>query len=153
MNRVWRFVLAMSLAWIVLPAFAGSFVDGAKQGVAINGYDPVAYFTDGRPQKGSSSFTAEWGGTTWRFASEAHRALFKAAPEHYAPQYGGYCAYAMTSGNLVPVDARQWHLAGGKLYLNKNWFAKELWLRDVQGHVVEGDAHWRDAKSRAEASK
>ena len=145
-----RFILPLLLALTAAPVVAGSFVYGAKQGVAIGGYDPVTYFTLGKPQKGSARITFDWSGTTWRFASKEDRALFQAMPEHYAPEYGGYCAYAMTDGNLVAGDPKQWHVEAGKLYLNNNWFAKKLWMRDVPAHVHSGDEHWPAAKTEAE---
>ena len=111
-------------------------------GVAVKGYDVVAYFTDGKPVKGSPEFTHWWQGATWQFASAEHRAAFARDPAKYAPQYGGYCAYAVSQGDIVDVDPRQWKIVDGRLYLNANVLAQTLWVRDPAGHIKKGDANW-----------
>ena len=101
------------------PASAGGIVNSSLLGgVAIDGTDPVAYFTDGRPAQGSSDFEHEWMGATWRFVSAAHRDLFAADPAKYAPQYGGYCAWAVSQGYTAKIDPAAWKIVDGKLYLN-----------------------------------
>ena len=85
---------------------------------AIRGYDPVAYFTQGKPVKGSREYTHQWNGATWRFASAQNRERFAAAPAKYAPQYGGYCAYGVASGYAVKIEPDAWSVVDGKLYLN-----------------------------------
>ena len=112
------------------------------RGLAVAGYDPVAYFTDGKAVEGSSDFTAEWKGATWRFASAAHRDQFKAEPEKYAPQYGGYCAYGMTVGQKVPVDPAAWSIVEGRLYLNNSLKVREAWSQDPAGNIGKADAAW-----------
>ena len=91
---------------------------GGRTDSAINGYDPVAYFTVGKPVKGQDGFATEWMGAKWKFSSQANLDLFKSNPEKFAPQYGGYCAYGVTQGSLVKVEPEQFTLRDGKLYLN-----------------------------------
>ena len=121
------------------PALATTFV--AEDG-PIRGYDPVAYFTEGAPVKGSPDYTVEHAGATWRFASAGNAALFAADPERYAPQYGGHCAYAMSKGALAPVDPEAWRLVDGKLYLNFSKTVQSIWSEDVPGNITLADGNW-----------
>lgn len=109
---------------------------------AIRGYDPVAYFTQGQPAKGSEKFTHAWRGATWRFASAENRERFAAGPEKYAPQYGGYCAYAVAQGSTASIDPAAWSIAEGKLYLNYSLGVRERWKEDVPGNIRKADTHW-----------
>ena len=109
---------------------------------AIRGYDPVAYFTEGRPVKGSREFTHPWRGATWRFASAENRERFAAAPETYAPQYGGYCAYGVASGYAVKIEPDAWSVVDGKLYLNYDRGVQKTWQSDVPGYIRKADANW-----------
>lgn len=111
-------------------------------GVAIHGYDPVAYFTAGAPTKGTNAFTASWQGATFQFASAANRDAFVAKPDAYAPQYGGYCAMGMVGGGKYDIDPSAWRVENGRLYLNKDPRTQQSWLRDVPGHIVKADAKW-----------
>ncbi|WP_205479466.1 YHS domain-containing (seleno)protein [Sphingomonas arenae] len=113
-----------------------------KAGVAIGGYDPTAYFTDGRPVRGKASHSYRWNGATWRFASARARATFAAAPVRYAPQFGGYCAWAVSQNYIAPGDGTQWKIVDDKLYLNFNARAKELWEADQANAIVRGHANW-----------
>lgn len=113
-----------------------------NNGVAIRGTDPVAYFTEGQPVQGSAEFEYEWQGATWRFSSAEHRDLFAAAPEEYAPQYGGFCAWAVSQGYTAPVDPNAWKIVDGKLYLNVNRGVQQRWERDIPGHIARADANW-----------
>ena len=111
-------------------------------GGAIRGYDPVAYFTERRPVEGSRQFTHEWKGATWRFASAANRDRFAQAPEKYAPQYGGYCAYGVANGYAVKIDPQAWSVVDGKLYLNYSPAVQADWKKDVPGYIRRADAQW-----------
>ncbi|NJR65806.1 MAG: YHS domain-containing protein [Leptolyngbyaceae cyanobacterium CRU_2_3] len=111
-------------------------------GLAIRGTDPVAYFTEGRPIEGSSQFTYQWNGATWRFSSAQNRALFATDPEAYAPQYGGYCAKALSEGNVVSTDPNAWKIVNGKLYLNYSPEVQRQWMQDIPGHILQADANW-----------
>ena len=95
------------------------------KGVAVGGYDPVAYFTDGKPIAGKPEITLLHDGAIWRFANEANRDAFKAEPAKHAPQYGGYCAWAVANGYTAKGDPKAWTVAGGKLYLNYNTRARD----------------------------
>lgn len=108
-------------------------------GIAIRGYDTVAYFTVGKPQKGSDEFTTEWEGATWKFSSQEHLDLFNAEPEKYAPQYGGYCAYGVAQGNLVKIEPELWTITNGKLYLNYNKKFNNRWKKDISGYIKKAD--------------
>lgn len=110
--------------------------------LAVDGYDAVAYFTDGKPVEGSKQFTHEWNGATWRFASAAHRDLFTADPAKYAPQYGGYCAWAVSNNYTADADPEAWAIVDGKLYLNYDAKVQGKWQRDVPGNIAKADANW-----------
>ena len=111
-------------------------------GVALDGYDAVAYFTDGRPVEGSKEFTFDWQGASWRFATAAHRDLVAAAPEKYAPQYGGYCAWAVAHGYTADIDPEAWSIVEGRLYLNYSLEVRGKWEQDVPGYIAKGDQNW-----------
>jgi YHS domain-containing protein len=113
---------------------------GGRTDTAILGYDTVAYFTDGKPVKGQDAFVADWMGAKWKFASQAHLELFKASPEKYAPQYGGYCAYGVSQDNLVSIEPDKFKVEGGKLYLNYNADVQATWLKDTAGYIRQADA-------------
>lgn len=119
------------------PVFAG-LVDG----VAVGGYDPVGYFTEGKPVKGSEEFTLRHDGATWRFASAENRASFEADPVKYAPRYGGYCAYAVANGYTAKAEPDAWTIHDGKLYLNFDKSVQALWEKDIPGYVTKADANW-----------
>ncbi len=114
----------------------------SRWGKAIRGYDPVAYFTEGRPVEGSAKFTAEWMGATWRFASAANRDSFVAAPERYAPQYGGYCAWAVSQGDTASIDPEAWRIVDGRLYLNYSKSVQGRWEKDIPGNIAKADGNW-----------
>ena len=128
----------------VLPAAAApdEIYTGAYEGVAINGYDAVAYFTENKPVEGSADIIHEWKGAKWRFASKENRALFAAAPEKYAPQYGGYCAYAVSYGSTATTDPSAFSIVGEKLYLNYSSGVKARWSKDIPGNISKADANW-----------
>lgn len=114
------------------------------RGTAIDGTDPVSYFTEGRPVEGKSGITFDWNGATWRFASEANRDRFAAAPEKYAPQYGGYCAFAVAKGSTASTDPEAWSIVDGKLYLNYSKSIRSQWEQDIPGNIQAADKNWPD---------
>ena len=118
----------------------GYFSDPKRTDTAIRGYDPVAYFTDSKPVKGSDKFVHEWMGAKWKFASQDHLDKFKADPAKYAPQYGGYCAYGIAVGNVVKIEPDQWSVIDGKLFLNYDERVRSRWKQDVPGYKAEADA-------------
>ena len=109
---------------------------------AINGYDPVAYFTEQKPVKGSGANTVDWNGATWHFASAQNAAKFEANPETYAPRFGGYCAYAASLGYLAPTVPEAWTIHEDVLYLNASLRAQDLWRQDIPGNIKKGIANW-----------
>jgi YHS domain-containing protein len=141
MKTLLKFLL-ISVALIGLTARAEKPINTTLFGVAIKGYDPVAYFTAAKPTKGSSDHTFEWNGAKWHFASAANKDLFAAAPEKYAPQYGGYCAWAVSNGYTAPIDPDAWRIVEGKLYLNYNAEVRTKWQQDVPGNIQKADKHW-----------
>jgi hypothetical protein len=130
------------LVLLAMTAVARAQPINADQGLAIHGLDPVAYFTDGRPIAGDPAITAEWQGAHWRFASTAHRDTFLAAPERYAPAYGGHCAYGVSRGYLVDIDPEAWTIRDGTLYLNYSLPVRTTWLEDPAGYIEKADGNW-----------
>ena len=118
---------------------ASVFAEGS---IAIRGADPVAYFTKGAYVAGSPEYTYDWGGATWQFANAEHRDLFVSNPRQYAPQYGGFCAWAVSEGYIAPVDPTAWDIVDGKLYLNFNARIQRRWQRDIPGHVARANQNW-----------
>lgn len=115
---------------------------GGHSDTAILGYDTVAYFTLGKPVRGEDRFVYEWMGAKWKFASQANLDRFKADPEKYAPQYGGYCAYGVAQGNLVRIEPDQFTVLDGKLYLNYSADVQRKWLRDPTAFIEDADAQF-----------
>jgi len=133
--------LAVSL-FVSAPAGAAEAVYSNWLGRAIAGYDPVAYFTEGKAVEGKGAFTAEWMGADWRFSSAANRDLFMAMPEKYAPKYGGYCAYAVSQGYTAKIDPTAWSVVEGKLYLNYSHAVQKTWLADRDAYIAAADRNW-----------
>jgi YHS domain-containing protein len=129
---------------LTLSVQARSLVDPVNNSaaVAIKGYDPVAYFKQGAPTKGSAQLARQWMGATWLFSSAENRDLFAANPEQYAPQYGGYCAYAVSEGHTATIDPEAWKIVDGKLYLNYSKGVQKKWLEDTAGRIQRGDKNW-----------
>ena len=111
-------------------------------GIAIKGYDPVSYFTDGKAEKGSKKYAYEYNGATWRFSSEENRSRFIENPGKYAPQYGGYCAWAVSEGYTANIDPKAWKIVDGKLYLNYSQKIKARWEENQAENIVKADANW-----------
>lgn len=126
------------------PAMAASpeIYTGRFSNLAAGGADVVAYFTEGRKVEGSSDHTHVYKGAEWRFASAENRDAFAADPQAYAPQYGGYCAWAIAEGKLAKGDLDFWTIVDGKLYLNFNQSVQDRWLADVPGFIAKADANW-----------
>ncbi len=132
-------LLATAFA-IVSVAWAGEYFE--KDGAAIRGHDPVAYFKDGKPAKGSTEHRFEHKGSVFLFASKANRDAFAAEPDRYAPQYGGFCAFGTAGGYKAAVDPAAFSVVNGKLYLNYNRDVQKQWLADVPGFVSKADHQW-----------
>lgn len=140
-----RLLLALPLA-LALPFPALAEQVFTSWGVAIRGTDPVAYFTEGRPVEGSSDFTADWNGAEWRFVSAENRDKFVATPEAYAPQYGGFCAWAVSQGYTASTDPDAWRIVDGKLYLNYSLGVQKQWEGDIPGNISKADVNWPGLK-------
>jgi YHS domain-containing protein len=110
--------------------------------LAVSGYDPVAYFTAGRPVKGSAAYKISHKGAEYRFANAANLAKFKANPSAYAPQYGGYCAWAVSQGYTASGDPTVWKIVNGKLYLNYNRDVGSKWEKNIPGHIRSANVNW-----------
>ncbi len=115
---------------------------GLLSNTGAGGYDTVSYFEAGQPTKGSSDYTAEYKGATWRFANAENLARFTANPERYAPAYGGYCAWAVSQGYLAKGDPKHWTIRDGRLYLNYNQSVQDQWLEDPDGFIQQADMNW-----------
>ena len=111
-------------------------------GIAVKGYDVVAYFTDGQAVKGSKSISHEWQGAKWLFSNEEHRVAFVANPDGYAPQYGGYCAWAVSQGYTADIDPEAWRIVDGRLYLNYDKQIQAKWEKDIPGFIVKANENW-----------
>ena len=121
----------------------------AAEGIGLKGYDPVAYFINGAPTKGSEQYSYLWTGVTYRFASAGNLEKFKADPEKYLPQYGGYCAYAMSLDRIADIDPSRWAIVKGKLYLNNGFVAEKLWSLNKSGNIVSADRNWPQYPKKA----
>lgn len=110
--------------------------------VALQGYDPVAYFTVGRPVKGSSAHVVTYKGVPFHFASAENKAMFRANPDAYAPEYGGHCAWAAAQGYTAKGDARYWKIVGGRLYLNYDAGVQRKWETNIDGFIAKADDNW-----------
>ena len=137
--------ILVSFTFVLLAAGISGMTAAAAQEetVAIKGYDTVAYFTAGKALKGTKDFTFSWHGMTWFFQSRENRNLFAASPEKYAPQYDGWCAWAMTEARKAVTDPEVWNIVDGKLYLNCSPAAYEKWSKDIPRHIRKADEIWR----------
>ncbi len=126
------------------PAAPGRPVNtlGSSDGIAIRGYDPVAYFRQGAPMLGKTEFSVSHGGAVWRFANAENKAAFEADPERYLPAYGGFCAYGTSRGYLVKIEPEAWSIVGGRLYLNYDLSVRKTWLGKPGTYIARADANW-----------
>ncbi|WP_447968682.1 YHS domain-containing (seleno)protein [Nitrospira sp. M1] len=138
--------LALVLAMVATPVFALDFMNSTP---GISGYDPVSYFVDGKPMKGSGYHVAEFDGVTYVFANEDHKEMFESNPEKYVPAYGGYCAYGVAVGKKIVSDPEAWKIVDGKLYLNLDQDIQSKWLKDISGYIEQSEANWKDIKGKA----
>ncbi|MFK7858440.1 MAG: YHS domain-containing (seleno)protein [Granulosicoccus sp.] len=157
MKYVTRFLAAATLAIAALSttgtALAAEPVNTLEKkglfgykpsGIAIRGYDTVAYFTQGAPVEGLESISTEWEGATWQFSTQEHLELFEAEPAKYAPQYGGYCAYGVAQDGLVKIEPENWTIVDDKLYLNYDDKVQKLWEKDIAGFISSADGKFEN---------
>ena len=119
-----------------------------RSGLALQGYDPVAYFRASMPLKGSPQFTYSWMGAVWYFSNATNRDLFIADPVKYAPQFGGYCAWAVSNGYTANIDPEAWKIVDGKLYVNYSKDVQRNWEKDLETRIQQGNRHWEKLKGR-----
>jgi hypothetical protein len=135
-------VTAAIVLALAAPTLAGERVNKDANDVAIRGYDPVAYFSEGRPVEGSPDFEHLWHDATWRFSSADNRELFAGDPARYAPRYGGFCAGGMALGRRLPIDPEAWVIVDGKLYLNYAKDGVDDFEADADNQIAKADANW-----------
>lgn len=149
-----KLITAAALALTALFAAAPAHADEPPvhtamfSNVAVGGYDPVAYFTDGRAVRGSTQHRIVHQGFEYRFASAAHLAAFRANPAQYTPQYGGYCAWAVANGYTAAGNPRNWRIVDGRLYLNYNDEIQQRWERNIPGFITSANTNWPSVLSR-----
>lgn len=132
-------VLIGTLLWAGGPVDA---VNHDKSGLALHGFDPVTYFQQSQPAKGVPEYSYQWMGASWRFVNQQNRDLFAASPEKFAPQFGGYCSWAVSKGYTADVDPQAWKIIDGKLYLNYNKDVQKKWEQDVQQRIEAARKNW-----------
>ncbi|MBM3357063.1 MAG: YHS domain protein [Betaproteobacteria bacterium] len=137
-----RLIVLIATAFFAQAALADKPPVYSDRNGAIRGYDPVAYFDRKGPVRGSKQFTHQWNGATWHFANAENRDKFAGAPQKYAPQYGGYCAYGVAQGYTPEIDPNAWSVVDGKLYLNLNRDIQARWNKDIPGYIKKADANW-----------
>ena len=141
MKKLASFLLAVGLA---LPAFAQTktLLNLDKTGVAIQGYDPVAFFTDQQPVKGNQKWLLKHAGAIYCFASQAHKELFKENPAKYEPEFGGYCAYGVSRNKLVEIDVDAFQIVDGKLLLQYSKGVRDDFNKDAKANLAKAISNW-----------
>ena len=138
--------VALLVAVVATPVFGQDVVHSTP---GISGYDPVSYFTEGKPQRGSGYHVADYKGVTYAFTSEEHKDMFEANPEKYAPAYGGWCAYGVAVGKKFVTDPEVWKIVNGKLYLNLDRGIQGKWNKDIPGYIKTGNENWKEIRDKA----
>ncbi len=138
--------VALLVTVVATPAFGKDYTHSTP---GISGYDPVAYFTEGTPQRGSGYHVADYQGVTYAFASEENKETFEANPSKYAPAYGGWCAYGVAVGKKFVADPEVWKIVKGTLYLNLDRDIQSKWKKDIPGYIKTGDANWTEIRDKA----
>ena len=141
-SAIRRVAVAVVCAGLFVVPLAAQKVNTSFTGLAIDGYDPVAYFTLSKPVKRTREFTFEFEGATYRFASAEHREQFAKDPAKYVPQYGAFCAWAVSRGYTADTDPQAWRIVDGKLYLNYNASVQKQWEQDIPGNISKADSNW-----------
>ena len=140
--------VALLVAVAATPVFGKDYTHSTP---GISGYDPVSYFTEGTPQRGSGYHVADYQGVTYAFASEENKEMFEANPEKYAPAYGGWCAYGVAVGKKFVADPEVWTIVKGKLYVNLDRDIQAKWNEDIPGHIKTANANWVEIQGKAPA--
>lgn len=139
-----KLTLLSTVFALVLPVMAQTrtLLNLDRSGIAMQGYDPVGFFTDGKPVKGSAQFVSEEGGATYWFASKNHKELFDKNPAKYEPAFGGYCAYGVSRNKLVKIDVEAFQIVGGRLLLQYSKGVRDDFNEDTQGNLSKAEANW-----------
>lgn len=139
-----QFILSLVFASLALPVFAQTknLLNLDKTGVAIQGYDPVAFFTDHKPVKGDPKYLLKQDGAIYFFASQAHKDLFKASPARYEPEFGGYCAYGVSRNKLVEIDVDAFQIVDGRLLLQYSKGVRDSFNKDTKGNLIKAESNW-----------
>ena len=143
---------AVTFAVVTSALAAGPELNASSTGLALQGYDPVAYFTEGQAKKGSYKITAAHNDATYWFSSEEHKAAFEANPDAYVPEYGGYCAFGAAMGFKFDGDPHHWKIVDGELYLNLSKDIQERWSTDIPGFIQQADNNWETIEDATPAS-
>lgn len=145
-------VAASNIGWTRLLKRTAAPVNtlDSPSGAAIKGYDPVAYFTTGKPTRGNPAHAVSYNGATWLFASAENKALFEGAPHTYAPAYGGYCAYGVAQGYLVKIEPDAWSIRDGRLYLNYDASVRKQWEKSSGVFIGTAEKKWPALIARKE---
>jgi hypothetical protein len=144
-------VILMSLVFslLLMTGLCGAASgESSVNGVAIKGYDSVAYFNAGKSMEGSESFTFQWHDMIWLFENKENRDMFAASPIKFAPQYDGYCAWAMSEAVISQSDPKIWKIVNGKLYLLCSQSAYEKWSKDIPGNIQKADEIWKELNTK-----
>ena len=139
--------IALSLGLATATLAAGVDINASSTGLAMQGYDPVAYFTEGAATKGDYRLTSAFDEATYWFATEENKALFEKTPEAYVPAYGGYCAFGAAMGFKFDGDPHQWKIVDDVLYLNLSADIQTRWVADIPGFIEKADANWGEIAS------
>ena len=126
----------------IATANSQSPVNVSRGQLALRGYDAVAYWTSGQPTQGSTSLEHRWKDAVWRFSTAANRDQFAKDPARYVPEFGGYCAYAVSRGYTADIDPNAWRIVDGRLYLNYSKRVQKLWEENVPGNIARGRQNW-----------
>lgn len=148
MTIVTRFLVATMMLVASMGSMSAFAEDYSHSTPGIGGYDPVAYFTDGKAVRGSGFHVTVADGVTYAFATAEHRKMFEENPQKYLPAYGGYCAYGLGVGKKFVADPEVWKIVEGKLYLNLDKGIQQKWEKDIPGYIKKGDANWITIKDK-----
>jgi len=155
MEMPWRMIstacAALVLATLIAPSVRAESASDVNliDGIALHGFDPVAYFAQNKAVKGDAQLTAAYHGVTYEFASKEDQAAFQANPEKYVPQYGGFCAFAVSRGLKADIDPHEFAIKDGKLYVNNSDRAQNLFVEDVKGNIEKADRNWPDVAKQS----
>lgn len=148
MNKLKTKLLGLFIALALLPTMAYA-ANTENSAVAIQGYDVVGYFTEGKPVKGDGNHAVMHDGLNYLFASDEHKKTFEANPDKYVPQYGGWCAYGVAVNKKFVGDPLVWKIVDGKLYLNLDQKVADIWVKDIPGYITKSEASWPQIKDKA----